>query len=48
MAIRIVPLLDAWSKRDLQICVRSMELLASFSREVVEMMVGDARSASGQ
>ena len=45
MAIRIVPLADAWSSRDLQICVRSMDLLPPFSRELVEMMVDDARAS---
>lgn len=42
MAIAIVPLSDAWSLRDMQICMRSLEGLPSFARELVDMLVADA------
>jgi DNA-binding transcriptional LysR family regulator len=41
--IAIVPLSDAWSVREMQICVRSMEALPSFAQELVELLVADAQ-----
>jgi DNA-binding transcriptional LysR family regulator len=45
MAIRIVPLLDAWSLRAMQICVRSMESLPLFARDLVTLLIDDAEDA---
>ena len=43
MDIAIVPLSDAWSVREMQICVRSLEALPSFAQELVQMLVDDAQ-----
>ena len=43
MKLAIVPLRDDWSVRELKICVRSLEQLAPFSRELVQMLAADAR-----
>jgi DNA-binding transcriptional LysR family regulator len=45
MAIRIVPLRDDWSLRNLCICVRQLDALPLFARDLVELLVADARSA---
>lgn len=46
MAIQIVPLADEWSLRAMQICVRSMESLPSFARDLVTLLIEDAHAAS--
>ena len=46
MAIRIVPLRDDWSLRNLCICVRQLEALPLFARELVELLVEDAKKAA--
>ncbi|MFY9512006.1 MAG: LysR substrate-binding domain-containing protein, partial [Rubrivivax sp.] len=38
MAIRIVPLDDAWALREQQICVRSLAALPGFARDLVELL----------
>ena len=43
MAIAIVPLADPWAERALQICVRSLDALPAYARELVELLVQDAR-----
>lgn len=43
MAIRLVPLLDPWSVREMLICVRSLDALPSFGRELVELLEADAK-----
>ncbi len=43
MAIALVPLSDAWSVREMKICVRSLEALPSFAQELVELLVADAQ-----
>jgi DNA-binding transcriptional LysR family regulator len=43
MKIRIVPLSDAWAVRALQICVRRLDDLPSFARDLVELLIADAR-----
>lgn len=48
MDIAIVPLSDAWSVRNMQICVRSLEGLPSFARELVELLVADAEGRLDQ
>jgi DNA-binding transcriptional LysR family regulator len=45
MQLAIVPLRDEWSVRELKICVRSLDQLAPFSRELVEMLAADARGS---
>jgi len=45
MAIRIVPLRDAWSVRELQVCVRKLDALPAFARDLVDLLVEDARAA---
>ncbi|MEZ5647050.1 MAG: LysR substrate-binding domain-containing protein [Burkholderiaceae bacterium] len=45
MALRLVPLSDAWSLRAMQICVRSLESLPQFARDLVDLLVEDARQA---
>lgn len=44
MAIVAVSLNDAWAVRAQQICVRSFEQLPGFARDMVEMLVADART----
>ncbi len=48
MAIRIVPLIDAWALREQQICVRSLAALPGFARDLVELLLADATSAQAQ
>jgi DNA-binding transcriptional LysR family regulator len=45
MDIRIIGLNDEWALRDMQICVRSMRFLPTFARELIAIMVADAREA---
>ena len=45
MAIHIVPLSDDWSLRQMHICVRSMEALPAFARDLVTLLIEDARTA---
>ena len=42
MALRIVDLQDDWAVWNLQICVRSMALLPSFARELIDVLVDNA------
>jgi len=43
MRIALVPLSDDWAVREMQICVRSLDALPSFARELVELLVADAQ-----
>lgn len=43
MAIVIVPLADPWAERAMQIVVRSLEALPAYARELVDLLVADAR-----
>lgn len=45
MAIRLVEITDKWAVRDLKICVRSLELLPGFAKDLVDLLVADAQSA---
>lgn len=47
LAIRIVPLRDEWAVRAMQICVRKLDALPGFARDLVDLLVADAKSASG-
>lgn len=44
MAIRIVALNDDWALREMQICVRQLDALPAFARDLVDLLVDDARS----
>lgn len=46
LAITLVPLNDAWALRAQQICVRSLAALPGFARDLVDMLVADAKSAA--
>jgi len=46
MAIRLVPLSDAWAIRSMQICVRSLTELPHFARDLIDLLSEDARQAS--
>jgi DNA-binding transcriptional LysR family regulator len=46
MAIRIVRLNDEWSLRALLICMRKLDALPSFARDLVDLLVADASDAS--
>jgi DNA-binding transcriptional LysR family regulator len=43
MDIRIVALEDDWAVRNLKVCVRDLELLPSFARDLVDLLIVDAR-----
>lgn len=45
MAIAIVGLEDEWALRAMQICVRSLDALPPFARDLVGLLVEDARQA---
>jgi hypothetical protein len=45
MAIRLVPLSDAWALRSMQICMRNLDELPNFARDLVELLSEDARLA---
>jgi hypothetical protein len=41
MALKIVPLANAWAVRKLQICVADREALPLFARKLVDLLVAD-------
>ena len=43
--IQLVRLTDKWALRELKICLRSLDMLPSFARDLVNMIVADARDA---
>jgi DNA-binding transcriptional LysR family regulator len=43
--IKIVSLSDEWSERKLQICVRNLQQLPSFARDLVNMLIEDVQTA---
>jgi DNA-binding transcriptional LysR family regulator len=43
--IKIVRLSDDWSERKLQICVRNLQQLPSFARDLVNMLIEDVPPA---
>ncbi len=45
MAIDTVALSDDWSLREMQICMRSLQALPSFARDLVDLLVADAERA---
>lgn len=46
MAIAIVPLADGWALRELKICVRRLAALRPYARDLVDLLVEDARRAA--
>ena len=46
MAIRIVPLRDEWSDRAMTICVRSLQALPNFARDLVVLLIEDSKTAT--
>lgn len=48
MAIAWVPLRDDWAVRELQVCIRDTAVLPPFARDLVNLLVADAASASAQ
>ncbi|MGB7480886.1 MAG: LysR substrate-binding domain-containing protein [Burkholderiaceae bacterium] len=46
MALRIVQLEDEWAVRDLQICVRSLQSLPLFARQLVERLTAQSESSA--
>ncbi len=47
MAIDTVALSDDWSLREMQICMRNLQALPQFARDLVDLLVADAESARG-
>ncbi len=47
MAIRIVPLSDDWAVRAMHVCVRSLDALPMFARDLVDLLVADAAQPAG-
>lgn len=47
LAIAIVPLSDDWAIRAMQICVRSLDALPAFARDLVDLLVEDANRSQG-
>jgi DNA-binding transcriptional LysR family regulator len=45
MAITTVPLSDDWALRRMQICVRQLDALPAFARDLVDLLVADAAGA---
>ncbi len=45
MAIRLVPLSDAWALRSMQICVRNFDELPNVARDLIDLLSEDARLA---
>jgi len=48
MALSIVPLADAWAERAMQIVVRRLDALPTYARELVDLLVQDARDGSAR
>ncbi len=47
LEIEIVALADAWSLRQMHVCVRSLDTLPQFARDLVELLVEDAARSPG-
>jgi DNA-binding transcriptional LysR family regulator len=47
MGIRIIRLSDTWAVRNLEICVRKLESLPAFARELVDLLSADAATKRG-
>lgn len=47
LALRIVQLNDAWAERNLLICVKELEALPLFARELIDCLVEDRNASEG-
>jgi DNA-binding transcriptional LysR family regulator len=45
LGVHLVPLADEWALRRMQVCVRSLETLPMFARDLVELLADDATQA---
>jgi DNA-binding transcriptional LysR family regulator len=45
LAIDTVPLADDWAQRHMQICMRNLQALPGFARDLVDLLVADAAQA---
>jgi DNA-binding transcriptional LysR family regulator len=43
LGVSIVPLEDEWALREMQICMRSLQALPAFARDLVDLLVEDAK-----
>jgi DNA-binding transcriptional LysR family regulator len=48
MDFRIIPLTDTWAVRDIRICVRSLEKLPAFARDLVDLLISDCTSTENE
>ena len=48
MGIAIVPLCDDWSLRAMHICVRKLDALPAFARDLVRLLSDDARNSAAE
>jgi DNA-binding transcriptional LysR family regulator len=46
MNIRIVELSDEWAVRKMQVCVRNLQALPAFARELVELLVAETTAVA--
>ncbi len=46
MALSIVALRDTWALRELRICARNLDALPGYARDLVDLLVADAREAA--
>ena len=45
MDIQLVDLTDAWAERKLHICVRNLDVLPAFARDLVDLLLEDVPEA---
>jgi DNA-binding transcriptional LysR family regulator len=45
MAIQVVPLEDVWADRHMHVCVRNLEAMPAFARDLVALLAVDAKNA---
>jgi DNA-binding transcriptional LysR family regulator len=43
MAIKVIPLEDAWADRHMLVCVRDLDAMPTFARDLVAMLAADAK-----
>lgn len=43
MKLKVIPLSNEWAASDLRICARSFDLLPKYTRDLVDLMAGDAQ-----
>jgi DNA-binding transcriptional LysR family regulator len=47
LGIRIIPLSDPWAERHLEICVRKLDALPAFTKELVDLLIADKDRPGG-